>query len=98
MSNQYFPSWGDLGAGLGIGQIFSDALSGTALRRAWGLAPAPRPTWTPPAVMTPAQAAYYLQLTEADVLYLVDQGELKARRIGGQLRIAKVTIDAWLAA
>ena len=95
----YGHGWPGLAAGLGVGRILGDALSGTALRRAWGL-----PTFTQPAaidrlpaaVMTPIQAAHYLQVTEVDVLQLIDQGELKAKRIGSKLRIAKANIDAWL--
>lgn len=50
-----------------------------------------------PDVMTPDQAAVYLQVTEADVIAAIEAGDLKARKIGAAYRISKATLDAYLA-
>jgi excisionase family DNA binding protein len=48
-------------------------------------------------MMGPAEAAKYLGVTEADVMASIAGGQLKAKRIGSQYRIAKSAIDAFLA-
>jgi excisionase family DNA binding protein len=50
-----------------------------------------------PDVMNPAQAAAYLQVSEADIKQMIEAGELKARKIGSQYRISKAVIDEFLA-
>ncbi len=47
--------------------------------------------------MTLEEAAAYLKVSTADVEALIESGELKARRIGSQVRISKEAIDAFLA-
>ncbi len=49
-----------------------------------------------PAVMTPAQAAQVLQVSEEDVLAVIEAGELKARKIGSSVRISKANLEAFL--
>jgi excisionase family DNA binding protein len=46
--------------------------------------------------MTTAEAAAYLKVPEADVLSMIQQGQLKARQIGSQYRISKAAIDEFL--
>jgi excisionase family DNA binding protein len=93
-----------IGAGVGIGQIMGQAFQG-------GMTPpqpaAPQPQ-TPPAapaggaaasapdIMSPAQAAQYLQVTEADVMQMINEGQLKAKKIGAQYRISKSALDEFL--
>src|SRR5690606_13793832 len=50
-----------------------------------------------PELMTPAQVAEALGVSEADVLAIVDSGDLKARRIGSAVRIKRADLDAFLA-
>jgi excisionase family DNA binding protein len=50
-----------------------------------------------PEVMNPAQAAAYLQVSEADIVQMIESGELKAKKIGSQYRISKKVIDDFLA-
>lgn len=59
---------------------------------------APQQAATPsvPEVMTPAQAAVYMQVTEADVMAAIDAGEIKAKKIGATVRISKKAIDDFL--
>ena len=48
-------------------------------------------------VLTPAQAAELLQVSEEAVLALADMGELPGRRIGDEWRFARAALLAWLA-
>ncbi len=57
-----------------------------------GTAPLPMPD-----VMTPEQAAEFLQVTAADVIAAIDAGELKAKKIGAAYRISKANLEAYLA-
>lgn len=47
-------------------------------------------------VLTPEQAAQVLSVSVEDVIAVIDAGELKARRIGNALRIARPALDAFL--
>jgi excisionase family DNA binding protein len=63
---------------------------------------APPPGTTAPAtgmpdILTPAQAAQALGVTEADVLASLDAGDLKGKKIGSAWRITKSALDAFLA-
>lgn len=49
-----------------------------------------------PDVMTPAQAAAYMQVSEQDVMAAIDGGQLKAKKIGSTVRISKKAIDDFL--
>ena len=46
--------------------------------------------------MSPADAARYLQVTEADILQMVNEGQLKSKKIGAQVRISKSVLDDFL--
>lgn len=93
-----------IGAGVGIGQIMGQAFQG-------GMQPPPaQPAQpqTPPAapagggaaafpdVMSPADAARYLQVTEADIQQMITDGQLKSKKIGAQVRISKSVLDDFL--
>ena len=47
--------------------------------------------------MNPAQAAAYLQVTEADVMQMIQGGQIKAKQMGSQHRISKKALDDYLA-
>ena len=49
-----------------------------------------------PDVMSPAQAAVVVQVSEQDILSAIDAGELKARKIGSSYRISKENLQAFL--
>lgn len=49
-----------------------------------------------PDVMTPAQAAEVVQVTEADIVAAIEAGDLKARKIGPAYRISKANLEAFL--
>jgi len=50
-----------------------------------------------PSVMTPAQAADFVQVSESDIVEAIEAGDLKARKIGKVYRISKESLDAFLA-
>ncbi len=54
------------------------------------------PTTPPPSVMTVAEAAAYLRVTEADIQGLIDDGKLPAARTASGFRIARSAIDDYL--
>jgi excisionase family DNA binding protein len=47
-------------------------------------------------VMTPAEAAAVLRVSEEDVLAAITSGDLKAKKIGNAYRISKDALDAFL--
>lgn len=83
-----------IGAGMGIGNALSDALKqgGEAGAAAAGT-PAPS---GPPPIMTPSEAASYLQVAEEDVVAAIEAGQLKAKKIGNAYRISKEAVDEFL--
>src|SRR5574341_76784 len=89
-----------IGAGLGIGNIMGQAFQGAYQPPAGpgaatgGAAPtAPSSGGPAPDVMNPAQAATYLQVTEADIMQMIQNGQLKAKQVGSQYRISKKALD-----
>lgn len=58
-------------------------------------APIPPPTGIPE-MLTPADAANILNVTEADVLQSLEAGELKGRKIGSTWRITRAAMDEFL--
>ena len=50
-----------------------------------------------PDVLTPAQAAELLQVSEDEVVELAEAGGLPGRRIGGRWRVSRPALIAWLA-
>ena len=49
-----------------------------------------------PDIMTVAEAAAYMRVSESDVMNLIDQGKLGAARIGSSYRIARIAIDDFI--
>jgi excisionase family DNA binding protein len=48
-------------------------------------------------ILTPAQVAQTLGVTEGDVIASIDAGDLKGKKIGSQYRITKAALDEFLA-
>jgi len=84
-----------IGAGLGIGQIMGQALQGGVMNTAQGGAQAAAAA-AHPDIMSPAEAANYLKVAEADIMSMIQDGSLKAKKIGSQYRISKGTLDDFL--
>jgi excisionase family DNA binding protein len=49
-------------------------------------------------VMTPAQAAAVVQVTEADIMAAIEAGQLKAKKIGDSYRITRANLEEFLSA
>ena len=94
-----------LGAGIGMGAGMAQAVVGAmSSTNQQASAPAAQPQ-TPaaaasassvPDVMTLEEAAAYLKVSTSDVEVMIAAGDLKAKKIGNQVRISKSVIDAYL--
>jgi excisionase family DNA binding protein len=49
-----------------------------------------------PSIMSPAEAANYLKVGEADIMQMITEGQIKAKKIGSQYRISKDVLDDFL--
>jgi excisionase family DNA binding protein len=82
-----------LGAGMGLGaqmaNMMRESMSQPSKAQGGGTAAAPE-------VMTTAEAAQYLKVSEADIAQMIQNGDLKAKKIGNQYRISKAALDAYL--
>ncbi|WP_299028285.1 SPFH domain-containing protein [uncultured Thermanaerothrix sp.] len=81
-----------IGAGIGLGNVISQSLQGGGKggeetgKSAAGI----------PEVMTPAEAAAILRVSEEDVLAAIQSGELKAKKIGNAYRISRGALEDFL--
>jgi excisionase family DNA binding protein len=90
-----------IGAGIGIGNIMGQALQGGMMSTMQGgpQAPtggAPAAAAAVPDILSPAEAANYLKVAESDVMQMITEGALKAKKIGTQFRISKSALDDFL--
>lgn len=88
-----------IGAGIGVGNVINQSLSGmTGAAAGAGQTPPPStpPSGSTPSVMTPAEAATYLRVSEEDVVAAINAGDLKAKKIGNAFRISKEALDDFL--
>lgn len=88
-----------IGAGVGLGNIITQSMQNNAAAQQ-NAAGAPAGGATPkagiPDVMTPAEAAAILRVSEEDVLAAITAGDLKARKLGSAYRISKDALEAFL--
>jgi excisionase family DNA binding protein len=56
----------------------------------------PTTTTRVPDIMTVAEAAAYMRVSERDIMALIDQGKLGAARIGDSYRIARIAIEDFM--
>ncbi len=85
-----------IGAGMGLGNMISQSLQNQVGRSAVPATPATGAAPASPDVMTPAEAAAVLRVSEEDVMAAITAGDLKARKIGNAFRISKDALDAFL--
>jgi excisionase family DNA binding protein len=91
-----------LGAGLGMGQMMAGMMSQATQQPPQPPAQSAAPTaptgggGPTPEVMTPAEAAAYLKVSEADVMSMIQGGQLKAKQMGTSYRISKKALDDFL--
>jgi excisionase family DNA binding protein len=88
-----------IGAGLGVGNVLQESLRG--MTGSQGAAGQPQPPGDSPSggipdVMTPAEAASILRVSEEDVIAAIDGGDLKARKLGNAYRISKKALEDFL--
>jgi excisionase family DNA binding protein len=81
------------GAGAGAAAPAGAATPGAPAAPA---APATPPASALPDLMTPADAAKTLGVTEADVMASIESGDLKAKKIGSAYRITRAAFDEFL--
>jgi len=86
-----------IGAGMGIGNVLGGTLAGMQQpnQNAAGAGAAAASTMIPD-VMTPAEAAGFLKVSEEDVIAAINAGELKARKIGNAFRISKEALQDYI--
>jgi len=89
-----------IGAGMGLGGVISQSLQGMTGQQQQAQ-PAQTAGSTPaaagiPSVMTPAEAAGILRVSEEDVVAAINAGDLKARKIGSAFRISKEALEEFL--
>ncbi len=86
-----------LGAGLGLGQMMAGAVA-QSFQAPQPAAPQPAAaSASAPDVMTPAEAAAYLKVSEEEINQMIESGDLKAKKIGKSYRIAKKALNDLLA-
>ncbi len=89
-----------IGAGMGIGNLMGSALQGGMQNTAQGgaAAQAPKPSGggSMPDVMTPSEAAGFLKVSEEDVMAAINDGSLKAKKLGNAYRISKEAVEDFL--
>jgi excisionase family DNA binding protein len=91
-----------IGAGMGIGNLMGQALQGGMQQQsaqqqsqasAGGAAPA---SGGMADVMTPAEAAAVLRVSEEDVMAAITAGDLKAKKLGNAYRISRTSLEDYL--
>lgn len=89
-----------IGAGLGVGNVLGESLRGMTGGTAAEGGGAPQGGGTPggglPDVMTPAEAASAMRVSEEDVVAAIEAGDLKARKIGNAFRISRSALEDFL--
>lgn len=96
-------SVGGVGAEMAVGFAIAKEMmnqAGGVLGQATPAAAPPAPVAAPaaglPQLLSPADAATALGVTEADVLASLDAGDLKGKKIGSQWRITRAALDDFL--
>ena len=89
-----------IGAGMGLGNVIGQSLQGMtgqqASAAAGTAAGASAAAAATPSVMTPAEAAQVLKVSEEDIMAAITAGDLKARKIGSAFRISKDALEEFL--
>lgn len=82
-----------IGAGMGIGNLMNESLQRGAQQQQTGTGEGAS---VMPDVMTPAEAASFLKVSEEDVVAAIEAGDLKARKLGNAFRISKSSLEEFL--
>jgi excisionase family DNA binding protein len=84
-----------IGAGMGIGNLMGQALQG-GYQQSGGGAAAGGGGAVMPDIMTPAEAAQFMKVTEDDIMAAITDGSLKAKKVGKAFRISKDNLEAFM--
>ena len=84
-----------IGAGMGIGNLMQQATSGAMQQSQQG--GGAKAAGGIPDVMTPAEAAAILKVSEEDVIAAINDKSLKAKKMGNAFRISKAALEEFLA-
>ncbi|MBT3336450.1 MAG: helix-turn-helix domain-containing protein [Anaerolineae bacterium] len=85
-----------IGAGMGIGNLMQNATSGAAVQQQNQQAAPAAASGGMPSVMTPAEAAAILKVSQEDVMAAITAGDLKAKKLGNAYRISKGALEKFL--
>ena len=89
-----------IGAGMGIGNYMTQAFGMNqqqpVQQQAAPAAAAPAAPAATPSVMTPSEVAQMLKVAEEDIIAAIQEGDLKARKIGSAYRISKEAVEEFL--
>lgn len=88
-----------IGAGMGIGNLMGQALQGgfqSGQQQQPSNGGAPTAGGSMPDVMTPSEAAGFLKVSEEDVMAAINDGSLKAKKLGNAFRISKASLEEFL--
>lgn len=85
-----------IGAGMGIGNLMQQATSGAVQGGQQQQASSGAAANGMPDVMTPSEAAAILKVSEEDVLAAIQDGGLKAKKLGNAYRISKDSLEEFL--
>jgi excisionase family DNA binding protein len=83
-----------IGAGMGIGNLMQQATSGAMQQQS---SSGTKAAGGIPDVMTPAEAAAILKVSEEDVIAAINDKSLKAKKMGNAYRISKAALEEFLA-
>jgi excisionase family DNA binding protein len=86
-----------IGAGMGIGNLMQQATSGAMQGQQQGSGGGAKAAAGIPDVMTPAEAAAILKVSEEDVIAAINDKSLKAKKMGNAYRISKSSLEEFLA-
>ena len=86
-----------IGAGMGIGNLMQQATSGAMQQQQQQQGGGSRGATGIPDVMTPAEAAALLKVSEEDVMAAINDNSLKAKKMGNAYRISKAALEEFLA-
>jgi excisionase family DNA binding protein len=87
----------ELAVGFGLAQqMMKDGFMGGHATPTVAVGAPSAPAAGMPELLSPAEAAQALGVTEADVMAVLDSGELKGRRIGSTWRIPRAAITSYM--
>jgi excisionase family DNA binding protein len=86
-----------IGAGMGIGNLMQQATSGAMQQQQSSSGGGAKAAAGIPDVMTPAEAAAILKVSEEDVIAAINDKSLKAKKMGNAYRISKASLEEFLA-